>query len=80
MQRSDGVHSTKYGAEKLAPRHGYKAAQFEGAFARFLPPEPNIRTLKRGAAKRSESVRMRVLRDNLGANQTNAFSFCLLFR
>jgi hypothetical protein len=23
-----------------------------------LPPEPNIRTLKRGAAKRRESVRM----------------------
>jgi hypothetical protein len=22
----------------LAPRHGYKAAQFEDAFARFLPP------------------------------------------
>jgi putative DNA primase/helicase len=29
-------------------RHGYRAAQFEDAFARFLPPEPNIRTLKRG--------------------------------
>jgi len=27
-------------------RHGYRAAQFEDAFARFLPPEPNIRTLK----------------------------------
>jgi hypothetical protein len=34
------------------------AAQFEDAFARFLPPEPNIRTLKRGAAKRRESVRI----------------------
>ena len=29
-------------------RHGYRAAQFEDAFARFLPHEPNIRTLKRG--------------------------------
>jgi hypothetical protein len=27
-------------------RHGYRAAQFEDAFARFLPREPNIRTLK----------------------------------
>jgi hypothetical protein len=27
-------------------RHGYRAAQFEDAFARFLPHEPNIRTLK----------------------------------
>ena len=26
-------------------RHGYRAAQFEDAFARFLPHEPNIRTL-----------------------------------
>ena len=34
------------------------AAQFEDAIAPFLPPEPNIRTLKRGAAKRRESVRM----------------------
>ena len=29
-------------------RHGYRAAQFEDAFARFLPHEPNIRTLKSG--------------------------------
>ena len=29
-------------------RHGYRAAQFDDAFARFLPDEPNIRTLKRG--------------------------------
>jgi riboflavin biosynthesis pyrimidine reductase len=29
------------------PRHGYRAAQFDDAFARFLPDEPNIRTLKR---------------------------------
>ena len=29
-------------------RHGYRAAHFEDAFARFLPHEPNIRTLKRG--------------------------------
>ena len=28
-------------------RHGYRAAQFDDAFARFLPDEPNIRTLKR---------------------------------
>ena len=29
-------------------RHGYRAAHFNDAFARFLPNEPNIRTLKRG--------------------------------
>jgi hypothetical protein len=29
-------------------RHGYRAAHFEDALARFLPHEPNIRTLKRG--------------------------------
>jgi hypothetical protein len=28
-------------------RHGYRAAQFDDAFARFLPDKPNIRTLKR---------------------------------
>ena len=28
-------------------RHGYRPAQFDDAFARFLPDEPNIRTLKR---------------------------------
>ena len=28
-------------------RHGYRATQFDDAFARFLPHEPNIRTLKR---------------------------------
>ena len=50
-----GVHPTK---RADLSRHGYRAAQFEDAFARFLPPEPNIRTLKRGAAKRRESVRM----------------------
>ena len=49
------VHPTK---RADLSRHGYRAAQFEDAFARFLPPEPNIRTLKRGAAKRRESVRM----------------------
>src|SRR6185295_2790079 len=32
-------------------RHGYRAAQFEDAFARFLPHEPNIRTLKSGREK-----------------------------
>jgi len=40
------VHPTK---RADVSRHGYRAAQFEDAFARFLPPEPNIRTLKRGA-------------------------------
>ncbi len=39
------VHPTK---RADLSRHGYRAAQFEDAFARFLPPEPNIRTLKRG--------------------------------
>jgi hypothetical protein len=39
------VHPTKRAA---VSRHGYRAAQFDDAFARFLPPEPNIRTLKRG--------------------------------
>jgi hypothetical protein len=37
------VHPTK---RADVSRHGYRAAQFEDAFARFLPPEPNIRTLK----------------------------------
>ena len=32
-------------------RHGYRAAQFEDAFARFLPHEPNIRTLKSGCER-----------------------------
>jgi hypothetical protein len=49
------VHPTKRADVSL---HGYRAAQFEDAFARFLPPEPNIRTLKRAAAERRESVRM----------------------
>jgi hypothetical protein len=39
------VHPTK---RADLSRHGYRAAQFEDAFARFLPPEPNIRTLKHG--------------------------------
>ena len=34
-------------------RHGYRAAQFEDAFARFLPPEPNIRTLKRRGGEKT---------------------------
>jgi CO/xanthine dehydrogenase Mo-binding subunit len=47
------VVSARNAFEKDAPqlydsRHGYRAAQFEDAIARFLPPEPNIRTLKRG--------------------------------
>jgi putative DNA primase/helicase len=41
------VHPTK---RADVSRHGYRAAQFEDAFARFLPPEPNIRTLKRADA------------------------------
>jgi hypothetical protein len=49
------VHPTK---RANLSRHGYRAVQFEDAFARFLPPEPNIRTLKRGVAKRHESVRV----------------------
>ena len=50
------VHPTK---RADLSRHGYRAAQFEDAFARFLPHEPNIRTHSRvGAAKRRESVRM----------------------
>ena len=50
------VHPTK---RADLSRHGYRAAQFEDAFARFLPPEPNIRTHSSvGAAKRRESVRM----------------------
>ena len=39
------VHPTK---RADLSRHGYRTAQFEDVFARFLPPEPNIRTLKRG--------------------------------
>ena len=39
------VHPTK---RADFSRHGYRAAHFEDAFARFLPHEPNIRTLKRG--------------------------------
>ena len=42
------VHPTK---RADFSRHGYRAAQFEDAFARFLPHEPNIRTLKRGREK-----------------------------
>ena len=38
------VHPTK---RADLSRHGYRAAQFDDAFARFLPDEPNIRTLKR---------------------------------
>jgi hypothetical protein len=34
-------------------RHGYRAAQFEEVFARFLPPEPNIRTLKRRSVEKT---------------------------
>ena len=34
-------------------RHGYRAAQFEDAFERFLPPKPNIRTLKHGDGEKT---------------------------
>ena len=44
------VHPTK---RADLSRHGYRAAQFEDAFARFLPPEPNIRTLKRGDGEKT---------------------------
>ena len=37
------IHPTK---RADLSRHGYRAAQFDDAFARFLPDEPNIRTLK----------------------------------
>ena len=51
------VHPTK---RADLSRHGYRAAQFEDAFARFLPTEPNIRTLKRGRGKtcKCSDVRM----------------------
>ena len=42
------VHPTK---RANFSRHGYRAVQFEDAFARFLPHEPNIRTLKSGREK-----------------------------
>ena len=42
------IHPTK---RADVSRHGYRAAQFEDAFARFLPHEPNIRTLKSGREK-----------------------------
>jgi hypothetical protein len=35
------LHPTK---RKTLSRHGYKKEQFEDAFARFLPRDPNIRT------------------------------------
>jgi hypothetical protein len=44
------VHPTK---RAELSRHGDRAAQFEDAFARFLPPEPNIRTLKDRSVKRT---------------------------
>ena len=44
------VHPTK---RADLSRHGYRAAQFEDAFARFLPPELNIRTLKRGGGEKT---------------------------
>jgi hypothetical protein len=44
------VHPTK---RADVSRRGYRAAQFEDAFARFLPPEPNIRTLERGGGEKA---------------------------
>ena len=44
------VHPTK---RADLSRHGYRATQFEDAFARFLPPESNIRTLKRGGGEKT---------------------------
>jgi Protein of unknown function (DUF3631) len=44
------VHPTK---RADVSRHGYRAALFEDVFARFLPPEPNIRTLKRGGGEKT---------------------------
>ena len=40
------VHPTK---RADFSRHGYRAAQFENAFARFLPHEPNIRNTQERA-------------------------------
>ena len=37
--RPVAVHPTK---RADVSRHGYRAALFEDAFARFLPPEPNV--------------------------------------
>ena len=48
--RSVVLHPTK---RADFSRHGYRAAQFEDAFARFLPHEPNIRTLKRGGGEKT---------------------------
>jgi Protein of unknown function (DUF3631) len=44
------VHPTK---RADISRHGYRAAQFEDAIARFLPREPNIRTLKLGGGEKT---------------------------
>ena len=49
------VHPTK---RADLSRHGYRAAQFEDAFARFLPPDRTSEHSSVGAAKRRESVRM----------------------
>ena len=49
------VHPTK---RADLSRHGYRAAQFEDAFARFLPPSRTSEHSSVGAAKRRESVRM----------------------
>jgi hypothetical protein len=39
-------------------RRGYRLRQFEDAFARFLPADPNIRTLKKEPPKGMKNVRM----------------------
>jgi hypothetical protein len=43
------VHPTR---RATLSRHGYRTAQFEDVFARFLPPEPNIRTQRRGLRRK----------------------------
>jgi hypothetical protein len=49
------VHPTK---RADLSRHGYRAAQFEDAFARFYHPSRTSEHSSVGAAKRRESVRM----------------------
>ena len=64
--RSVVVHPTK---RADLSRHGYKAAQFEDAFARFLPPEPNIRTLKRGGGEKIKKLSARGVPRGGGDNE-----------
>ena len=50
------IHPTKRGG---LSRRGYKAAQFEEAFARFLPVDPNIRTSEMKARRETKTRRKR---------------------